>query len=90
MSNEAQIIQAIKDLQSAQKTQLNRHLACEAMVYSLLYRTDPAALAGLAEEYDLAIDRLAEQIPPHLQLPQVWSEFASAIADLRKQHGQVG
>ena len=84
-----QIIQAIKALESSQKKQLNRLLACEAMVYSMLYRMSPAALAGLAEEYDQAIDRLAAQVPPQIQMPELWSEFAVAIEDLRKRDGQV-
>lgn len=75
---------AIKQLGSAQTKHPNRQLACEALLYSMLYRIDPQALAGLAEEYDLAVDRLAVQVPPSLQMPELWAGFADAIADRRK------
>lgn len=84
MSTQDQIVQAIKALESAQKQHLNRLLACEALLYSFLERTDHQALAGLAEEYDMALDRLAEQLPPSLQVPELWQGFALAIADRRK------
>ena len=88
MNTQNQIIKAIKELESAQKKQLNRLLACEALLHSFLARTDPQALADLAEEYDMALDRLAEQLPPQIQLPELWRSFAIAIADLRKAAGQ--
>ncbi len=84
-----QIIQAIKDLESSQKKQLNRLLACEALLHSFLERTDRQALPGLAEGYDMALIRLAEQLPPQIQLPHLWQGFALAIEDLRKAAGQL-
>lgn len=84
MNKQDQIVQAIKALESAQKQHLNRLLACEALLYSFLERTDHQALAGLAEEYDMALDRLAEQLSPSLQVPALWQGFALAIADRRK------
>lgn len=84
MATQDQIIQAIKGLESSQIKQLNRLLACEALLYSLLERLDHQALAGVSEEYDLALDRLAEQLTPSLQMPELWQGFALAIADRRK------
>lgn len=89
MDPQTQIINAIKSLESSQTKQMNRLLACEALLYSFLERTDRRALEGLAEEYDMALDRLAEQLPPQIQLPELWQGFALAIADLRKAAGQL-
>ncbi len=80
---QAQIIAAINDLRSAQTQHLNRAMAVEALLEALLRRIDPAALADLAEEYDSALDHLAAQIPPALQLPQAWARWQSQLADLR-------
>lgn len=84
MSSEPQddpVARAIRDLGSSDIKQLNRIAACEALLYSLLARIEPKALVGLAEEYDQALVRMAEQIPPGLQRPELWSNFAGAIAD---------
>jgi hypothetical protein len=86
MSNEAQIIQAIKDLESALKKQLNRTLASEALLEAWVSRTDPRALAGLGEAYDAALDRLAAGLEPRLQLPQLWAHWSALIAELQKSH----
>ena len=86
MNNEAQIIQAVKDLDSAMKKQLNRNLAAEALLEALIVRLDPRALAGLAEEYDAAVDRLAADIEPNLQRPYLWARWSTLIADLQKSH----
>lgn len=79
MKNEAEIMQAIKDLLSSQTKQLNRQLACEAAVYALIHSHPDLTQAG--EEYSAAIDRLAAQMPPNLQRPALWTDFEQAIAD---------
>lgn len=81
MNTQDQIIQAIKDLESSQKKQLNRILACEALLEALLSRIDPLALPGLGEEYDAALDRLAAALPPSIQLPELWQQWSTLIAD---------
>jgi len=41
-------------------------------------------MAGVSEEYGLALDRLAAQLEPSLQMPELWQGFALALADRRK------
>lgn len=72
---------AINELSSSQKKQMNRILACEALLEALLSRIDPLALPGLAEEYDAAVDRLAAALPPSIQLPELWHQWSTLIAD---------
>lgn len=86
MTNEDQIIQAIKDLESSQKKQMNRILACEALMEAWVRRTAPAALRGLGEEYEAALDRLAAELPPRIQLPEVWAHWSALIAALEQSH----
>lgn len=85
MNTQDQIIKAIKELESSQKKQMNRVLACEALLEAMVSRIDPQALAGLAEEYDGALDRLAAALPPSIQLPELWEQWSTLIADRRKQ-----
>lgn len=75
------VMRAIRELASSDIKQLNRIAACEALLYSLLERIDPQALAGLAEAYDQALLRTAEQLPPSIQRPELWQGFAQAISD---------
>jgi hypothetical protein len=84
MNQQDQMIRAIKELESSQKKQLNRILACEAVLEALLSRIDPLALAGLGEEYDAALDRLAAELPPSIQLPELWHQWSKLIADRRR------
>ena len=88
MTNEDQIIEAIKALESSQKKQMNRILACEALMEAWVRRTAPAALRGLAEEYEAAIDRLAVELPPRIQLPEVWGHWSALIAALEQARAQ--
>lgn len=83
----AQTLKAIHDLHSTNKKSLNRLLACEAMLHSLIQLLDRQGLAALGEEYHQAVDRLASQLPPQFQERQYWGEFATAIED-RAQHLQ--
>lgn len=78
------MIQAIKALESSQKKQMNRILACEALLEALVSRIDPQALADLGEEYDAAMDRLAAVLPPSIQLPELWEQWSKLIADRRQ------
>jgi hypothetical protein len=82
---DAQIEKAIHELGSANIKAMNRMLACEALLYSLLEYIDPKVLSALEQEYDAALVRLAEQVPPHLQRPELWQEFLTAIQDLQKR-----
>jgi hypothetical protein len=82
-SEDANIRKALEQLASAQKKAMNRQLACEALLYSLLEVVPKESLPRLEEEYDEALLRLAEQVPPSLQLPELWHEFSKAIAALK-------
>lgn len=84
MNQQAQIIQAIRDLESSQKQQLNRLLACEAMLVAVVRRLAPQALAGVLEEYDAAIDRVAALLEPKLQMPDVWQQMSDGLRDYAK------
>lgn len=77
MENE-QVMQAIKDFHSMQMKHMNRQLACEAAVYALIHSHPDLTQAG--EEYSAAIDRLAAQVPPKFQRPELWTDFEQAIA----------
>ncbi|MFM2450572.1 MAG: hypothetical protein RIS44_3022 [Pseudomonadota bacterium] len=78
---------AISQLESSQKKALNRQLACEALLYSLLEVVPKEVLPLLEEEYESALVRLAEQLPPTLQIPELWEEFSKAIADQKQIRG---
>lgn len=80
----AKTIQAINDLHSINKQHLNRLLACEALLQSLIQLVDPQALAALSEEYDATLDRLATQLAPEYQQPERWADFSAAIEDRKK------
>lgn len=86
MSNEPEepMHRAIRELGHSQTQLLNRLLACEALLHSLVLRLDPAAVAGVLEEYEQALDRLASQLPPRLQMPQLWQDFADALGDRQR------
>lgn len=90
MDPQDQIIKAIKELESSQKKQMNRILACEALLEALVSGIDPQALAALAEEYDAAMDRLAAALAPSVQLPELWQQWSTLIADRRKQIAATG
>ena len=51
---------------------------------SLISRIDPLALQGLAEEYDAAVDRLAAALPPEIQIPELWMQWSTLIADRQR------
>ncbi|MBB5204430.1 hypothetical protein HNQ51_001744 [Inhella inkyongensis] len=78
---------AIRELGHSQTQILNRLLACEALLHSLVLRLEPAAVAGVLEEYEQALDRLATQLPPRLQMPQLWQGFAAALTDRQRVEG---
>lgn len=77
---------AIRTLTSVQKQQMNRLLANEALLVALVRRVQPTGLQGLAEEYDAALDRLAVELEPSQQMPELWAVWSDAIAALRKSH----
>jgi hypothetical protein len=87
MNTQAQIIAAIKALESSQKQQLNRHLACEAMLVAIVRRLPPPALAGVLEEYDAAIDRAAALLDPQLQIPDIWQQMSDGLRGYAKSVG---
>lgn len=74
---------AITDLFAAHKVHLNSQLALEALMESLLDRVDPAALPGIAEEYQAALDRLASKLEPEQQLPEIWNQWTTALEALQ-------
>ncbi|MGH8758081.1 MAG: hypothetical protein ACREVW_00975 [Burkholderiales bacterium] len=78
-SFEEQATKAINDLHHSQKRLLNRQLAFEALLSALLARVQPEALPGVLEEYDAACDRLAAEIPPAHQQPELWQEFSDVL-----------
>ena len=80
MNFERETRQAITDLNNTQLTHINRQLATEAMLEALLDRVDPEALAGIAEEYDAALIRLAEGLPPDMQRPDLWKQWSTYLA----------
>lgn len=81
MNFERETRQAITDLNNTQLTHINRQLATEAMLEALLDRVDPEALAGIAEEYDAALIRLAEGLPPGMQRPELWKQWSTYLSD---------
>jgi hypothetical protein len=88
MNFEQQARQAITELTSAQTKHLNRLLALEAMMEALLDRVDPRAVAGIAEEYEAALDRLAADLPPGLQRPELWQQWTTLLADMQQSRQQ--
>lgn len=87
MSFEQEVMQAITDLRNTQLTHLNRQLATEAMLEALLDRVEPKALAAIAEEYDAALIRLAEGLPPDMQRPDLWKQWSTLLSN-RQQYIQ--
>lgn len=87
MNTQDQIITAVKALESSQKQQLNRLLACEALLVAIVRRLAPQALAGVLEEYDAALDRAAAQLDPALQLPEVWAQMSDGLRDYARSTG---
>lgn len=79
-----QTIKAINDQAPLNLQLLNRLLACEALLQSMLQLLDHAALTTLGEEYDAHLDRMASQFPPNFQRPQFWSDYSDAIAARKK------
>ena len=88
MNFEEQVKKAINDLHNTQVTHINRLLATEAMLEALLDRVDPAALPGIAEEYDAALIRLAEGLPPGMQRPELWRQWSTYLSDRQRYEQQ--
>lgn len=88
MNFEKQVKKAIDELTNTQVTQMNRQLAAEAMLEALLERVDFQALAGIAEEYDAALIRLAEGLPPDMQRPELWKQWSAYLEDLQRHKQQ--
>ena len=84
MTFEKQVMQAIAEINNTQLTHLNRQLATEAMLEALLDRVDPQALPAIAEEYDAALLRLAEGLPPDMQRPDVWQQWSTLLSDRQR------
>lgn len=87
MTFEKQVMQAIAEINNTQLTHLNRQLATEAMLEALLDRVDPQALPAIAEEYDAALLRLAEGLPPDMQRPDVWQQWSTLLSN-RQRHAR--
>ena len=83
MSEMRDIIAAIKSLESAQKQHLNRLMACEALGHALIQLMDPPLLEILGEEYEGALLKLASQLNPKFQQPELWKDFSNAIEELQ-------
>ena len=88
MNFEQEARQAITDLANTQLTHINRQLATEAMLEALLDRVDPGALAGIAEEYDAALIRLAEGLPPDMQRPALWKQWSTFLSNRQRYEQQ--
>lgn len=82
----AEVTKAITDLQNINKQHLNRQLAFEGLMTALLHRVQPEALPGLLEEYEQACDRLASQLEPKWQMPQLWQQWSDEIEQLALKH----
>ncbi len=78
------ITRALQEMHSLQVKHLNRVMACEALLHSMLQLVPTNALGPLEDEYDQAIDRLASGLPPRQQRKELWAEFSKAIAELRR------
>lgn len=88
MTFEKQVTQAIAELNNTQLTHLNRQLATEAMLEALLDRVDPQALPAIAEEYDAALLRLAEGLPPDMQRPEIWKQWSDYLSGRQRYEQQ--
>ncbi|MCK6431876.1 MAG: hypothetical protein L6Q68_02425 [Aquabacterium sp.] len=71
----------LRSLGSAQTAQLNRLLACEALLHSLIQLIDLPALRTLERHFDDSISQAMAQLPPGTQAAAVWSDLAATIAD---------
>lgn len=80
--------ETIDDLRNTQLTHINRLMATEAMLEALLDRVDPAALPGIAEEYDAALIRLAEGLPPGMQRPEIWKQWSDYLSGRQRYEQQ--
>lgn len=80
------VMRALRELESGQTKLLNRLLACEAAMEAFLLVVDPRALPRLAEAYALTKDRLASELPPHLQRPDLWEGWTEQIEGLQRLH----
>lgn len=79
-----QVKAAIDTLIESQTKHLNRQMALEAMMEALLDRVDPPALPGIAEEYEGALIRLAEGLPPDMQRPELWTQWSTFLEAMRQ------
>lgn len=76
------VMQTLRELASGQTKLMNRLMACEAAMEAFLLVVDPRALPRLAEAYALTKDKLASELPPHLQRPELWEGWAEQIEGL--------
>ena len=87
-------IKAITDLQQTFRQTSSRQLALGAMVKALLGRVPLEALPCVLDEYELAIDHQATQLPPKYQQPEYWQEWSAVmearIEQLRQHHRRAG
>lgn len=94
MSEMSDIIAAIKSLEKTQQKHLNRLMACEALGHALIQLMDPPLLEILGEEYENSLLRLAENLEPKFQQPELWENFSDAIKELQsflaRQNGLAG
>ena len=58
-------------------------MACEALGHALIQLMDPPLLEILGEEYENALLRLAAQLEPRFQQPELWKDFSNAIEELQ-------
>jgi len=75
---------ALRELASAQTQHLNRQLALEAFAHSLIQLLSPAQAAVALDEYEQGLDRLAHQVSPHQQRPELWDDLRLGLEDRSK------
>lgn len=66
--------------------QLNRILATEAMVKTLLAELPPDLLATIAERYDLRLVHAMEQMPAGQHRPHLWEHYSEKLQELIAKH----
>jgi hypothetical protein len=81
MNNEEQIIAAIRALDGRQTEQLNRLLACESLMHSLIQILTLPALLEIARHFDDSLSQAMSQLAPLSQRPRVWSDLEATLQD---------
>lgn len=77
----------IEHLHSTNLNLTNRQLATEALLLALLELVPQHQSQRLLEEYEAGIDRLAAQVPPRHQRPELWESLRLAISQRQPSAG---